>query len=177
MSGFPSALTYVGQHRLGNIPVGLILVVALVIIGQLFLRNARAARQLFYVGSNPAAATLSGISVTRVRLAAFIVVGIAAAAAGLISTARLDAAYPLAGAGTELRVIAACVIGGCSLTGGEGSVIGSFLGVIFMGLVTNAIILLNVNISWQGVAYGGVLIGAVALDQLGKRRRARLARL
>lgn len=173
LSGFPSAFLYVGQGRVAHIPVAIIVVVAAVTVGQLVLRRTRFARQLFYVGSNPQAATLSGISVTWVRLIAFVAVGAAAALAGLLSTSRLGAAYPLAGTGTELRVIAACVIGGCSLSGGEGSIVGSFFGVVFMGLVTNALVLLNINISWQGFAYGAVLILAVGLDQFGKRRRLR----
>lgn len=174
LSGFPASFTFVGQERIGQLPVVVLLVLVLVVIADLILRKSRAARSLFYVGSNEDAAALSGINVKKVRLVAFVLVGLAAALAGLIVASRLNAAYPLAGQGTELRVIAACVIGGCSLTGGEGSVIGSFLGVILLGLVNNAIVLLNISIAWQGAVSGGVLIVAVILNQYGKRRRARV---
>jgi ribose transport system permease protein len=95
-----------------------------------------------------------------------------AAFAGIIATARLSAAFPLAGAGTELRVISACVIGGASLAGGEGSVIGALLGVLLMALISNGLVLLNVSIYWQGIVTGVILISAVTLDTLSRRSRS-----
>ena len=172
-SGFPDAFLTLGQGSVYGLPVAVLIMLVGVIVGDQLLRRASAARLTYYVGSNAEAALLSGISVQRVRLAAFILVGVAAAIAGVIAAARLNAAFPLAGQGTELRVIAACVIGGCTLSGGQGSVLGSFLGVVLLGLVTNVLILMRVDVSWQGFVTGGILIAAVALDQLTKARTRR----
>jgi ribose transport system permease protein len=92
-----------------------------------------------------------------------------AALAGIVATARLSSAFPLAGAGTELRVISACVIGGASLAGGEGTILGSLLGVLLMALINNGLVLLNVSIYWQGIVSGLILIAAVSFDILSRR--------
>src|SRR5690606_32581280 len=99
------------------------------------LRRSRSLRLVYYVGSNKEAAALAGINVTRVRIFTFMLTATAAAFAGIVSTSRLSSAFPLAGKGTEMRVIAACVIGGASLNGGEGSILGSLLGVVLMALI------------------------------------------
>ena len=98
-------------------------------------------RQLYYVGGSEKAAKLSGINVDRVVFMTFIASGMFAALAGIISMARLTSGVPTAFVGVELRIIAACVIGGASLSGGEGTVAGALLGLIFMALVTNALTL------------------------------------
>jgi ribose transport system permease protein len=94
-----------------------------------------------------------------------------AALAGIIATSRLSSAFPLAGSGTELRVISACVIGGASLAGGEGTILGSLLGVLLMGLISNGLVLLNVSTYWQGIVSGTILIAAVTFDILSRQRK------
>jgi ribose transport system permease protein len=101
---------------------------------------------------------------------AFVVSGVFSAMAGIISMARLTSGVPTAFAGVELRIIAACVIGGCSLSGGEGTVAGALLGLIFMALVTNALTLFGVSIYWEGVVTGTILTTAVSLDMISRRR-------
>ena len=141
--------------------------IALVI--DILLRRGRTLRQLYYVGGNQKAARLSGIPVDRIILLAFIGTGIAAALGGIITMARLTSGIPTAYAGVELRVIAACVIGGMSLSGGEGTILGALLGLIFMALVSNAMTLLGVSVYWEGAITGTILIVAVAVDMLSRR--------
>lgn len=171
-TGLPKDFLVLGQGYQMGIPVSIWITGILVIIGDFLLRRARWLRLVYYVGNNKEAAALTGIKVRRVQIFTYMLVAAAAAFAGIISTSRLSSAFPLAGKGTELRVIAACVIGGCSLSGGEGSVFGAFLGVVLMGLINNALVLLNVSVYWQGIVSGLVLLGAVIFDIWSKRQQA-----
>jgi ribose transport system permease protein len=100
----------------------------------------------------------------------FVASGCFAAMAGILSMARLQSGVPTAFVGVELRIIAACVIGGMSLSGGEGSVTGALLGLVFMALVSNAMTLFGVSIYWEGVITGSILIAAVSIDMLSRHR-------
>jgi len=166
----PKGFAFIGQGSLFGVPLIIIYMVIIVVISDILLRRGRAFRQLYYVGSSPNAARLSGINVDRVVFLAFIGSGILTALAGVISMARLTSGVPTAFVGVELRMIAACVIGGCSLSGGEGSILGSLLGLIFMALVTNALTLFGVSIYWEGVVTGTILTLAVSFDMLSRRR-------
>lgn len=171
LASLPPAFLVLGQGYLLGVPIAVLITAVLVLIGDVLLRGTRWLRLVYYVGGNEQAAQLSGIAVDRVRIAAYILSGMMASFAGIIATSRLSSAFPQAGAGTELRVISACVIGGCSLAGGQGSVLGSLLGVILLALVNNGLVLLNVSIYWQGIVTGIILIGAVAFDVMNRRRR------
>lgn len=171
-TGLPDDFLVLGQGYQLGIPISIWIAAILVIVGDFLLRRARWLRLVYYVGNNKEAAALTGIKVRRVQIFTYMLVAAAAAFAGIISTSRLSSAFPLAGKGTELRVIAACVIGGCSLSGGEGSVFGAFLGVVLMALINNALVLLNVSVYWQGIVSGLVLLGAVIFDIWSKRQQA-----
>ena len=168
---FPSAFRFFGQGHVAGIPTPVVIAAAVIILGDFLLRRARWLRLVYYVGSNEEAAVLAGIPVERVKVLAYVACGVAAASAGILSAAYLGAAFPMAGKGAELRVISACVIGGCSLSGGEGSIIGSLLGVVLMALIGNGLVLLNVSLYWQDIVSGAILIAAVAIDVLGRRGR------
>src|SRR5262249_40026587 len=142
----------------------------IVLVADLALRHTRALRQLYFVGANDAAARLSGIPVDRVRVSAYVASSLLATLAGMLLASRLMAGTPTAGNALELQVLAAAVIGGASLRGGEGTVLGAFLGVIFVALINNAMIMLAVSIYWQMVVTGIVLTVAVALDMLVRGR-------
>jgi ribose transport system permease protein len=114
---------------------------------------------------------LSGIRVDALRVFTYMLSGALAALAGVLLAARLSTAVPTAGQGLELTVIAATVIGGASLAGGEGTVLGAVLGVAFLALIANSLTLLEVSIFWQEVTTGVVLVVAVSLDMLLRRRR------
>jgi ribose transport system permease protein len=166
----PQGFALIGQGSLFGVPLIIIYMVIIVVIADVLMRRGRAFRQLYYVGSSPNAARLSGINVDRVVFLAFIASGVLTALAGVISMARLTSGVPTAFAGVELRMIAACVIGGCSLSGGEGTILGSLLGLIFMALVTNALTLFGVSIYWEGVVTGTILTLAVSFDMISRRR-------
>jgi len=166
----PSDFAWLGQGNVGRIPVPFIILCVMVLVTDILLRKGRTLRQLYYVGGNQKAALLSGIPVNRIILFTFMGSGLAAALGGIITMARLTSGIPTAYAGVELRVIAACVIGGASLSGGEGTIIGALLGLVFMALVSNAMTMLGVSIYWEGVVTGAILILAVSLDMLSRRR-------
>ena len=166
----PLDFAWFGQGNVAGIPIPFIIMLILAIVTDVMMRRGRSLRQLYYVGGNIRAARLSGIQVNRVVLLTFIASGTFAALAGIISMARLTSGIPTAFAGVEMRVIAACVIGGMSLSGGEGSVLGALLGLVFMSLVSNAMTLLGMSIYWEGTVTGSILIAAVALDMLSHRQ-------
>jgi ribose transport system permease protein len=122
------------------------------------------------VGGNERAAAISGLDVGRIKLAVYTLAGGLAGAAGLLVAARLDSATPTAGVSYELDSIAAVVIGGTSLSGGRGSVLGTALGCLIIGVLNNGLVLLEVSPFWQQVVKGAVIIAAVALDRRGAER-------
>ncbi len=168
--GVPMSFAWVGQGSILGIPVPVLIMIIIVVIADILLRKGRALRQLYYVGGSEKAAKLSGINVERVVFFTFIASGMFAALAGIISMARLTSGVPTAFAGVELRIIAACVIGGASMSGGEGTIAGALLGLIFMALVTNALTLFGVSIYWEGVVTGTILTLAVSLDMISRRK-------
>ena len=166
----PLNFAWLGQGNVGGIPIPFIILCVMALVMDILLRKGRTLRQLYYIGGNQKAARLSGIPVDRIILLTFIGTGFAAALGGIITMARLTSGIPTAYAGVELRVIAACVIGGASLSGGEGTVIGALLGLVFMALVSNAMTMLGVSVYWEGVVTGAILIFAVAMDMLSRKR-------
>ncbi len=170
LSNFPENFLFIGQGYFSIVPVSVLLMLVLVFIADVLLRRARWLRLLYYIGGNERAAMLSGIPVDRIRILVYVFCASLAGFAGIIATSRLGSAFPLAGKGAELRVISACVIGGCSLKGGEGTVLGSLLGVLLMSIINDELVLLNVSIYWQSIISGVILIGAVTFDMLNQKR-------
>jgi ribose transport system permease protein len=152
-----------------NIPMPVWISGALVGIFVLLTRKTRFGRYVYAVGGNERAAHLSGLPVARIKIAVYTLAGLLAGAAGLIVTARLDSAQPNAGLGYELDSIAAVVIGGTSLSGGRGSVIGTVLGCLIIGVLNNGLFLLDVSPFWQQIVKGFVILAAVAIDKTSSR--------
>ena len=138
---------------------------AIVLVGSWLVSRTRFFRQFYFVGGNPRAAQLSGIRVDRLVLIGFIIMGALAGIAGVFGAARLNSAVVNAGVGIELKVITATVLGGASLKGGEGTIIGGILGVLFIALIENAMIINAIGVFWQGMVVGLVLLFAVSLDR------------
>ena len=126
-------------------------------------------RQFYYIGSNSQAADLVGINVDRMMVFGFVLMGALAGLAGTMLASRLSNAVVLAGVGTELRTITAAILGGASLYGGVGTIPGAFLGVLFMSLVLNGLIIARVPVFWQSIVVGVVLLSAIGVDQLARR--------
>ena len=128
-------------------------------------------RQFYYIGSSSQAADLVGIKVDRMMVFGFILMGALSGLAGTLLASRLSNAVVLAGVGTELRTITAAILGGASLYGGVGTIPGAFLGVLFMSLVLNGLIISRVPVFWQSIVVGVVLLIAIGVDQLARRSR------
>jgi len=157
-------------HALG-IPMPVWISAALVALFIVVTRRTRFGRHLYAVGGNERAASLSGLAVPRIKLIVYTLGGGLAAVAGLLVTARLDSATPNAGLGYELDSIAAVVIGGTSLSGGRGSILGTVLGCLIIGVLNNGLFLLDVSPFWQQVVKGFVILAAVAVDKASKAER------
>jgi ribose transport system permease protein len=170
LSGLPPSFGSIGSDRFHGIPYMVIVALVIVVVGDLALRHTHYFRQVYYIGSNENAARLSGIPVSRVKISAYMLTATLAALAGVIVSSRLMSGTPTAATGMELQVLAASVIGGASLTGGEGTVLGAFLGVFFVQIISNAMTILSVSIYWQQVVTGAILVTAVAADMLIRRR-------
>ena len=168
----PRDFTVIGQGTLAGIQYPIYIMLLVVIVGDLLMRNSKFFRQNYYVGGNEKAARLSGMNVDRVKIVNFCIVALLAGLAGLMITARFGAASVTVGNGIELRVITAAIIGGASLNGGEGSVLGAFLGALFMGVLANALNLLGVDVYWQNLVTGLILIIAVVINVLNERRKS-----
>jgi ribose transport system permease protein len=168
---FPEAFEVIGRGYLGPIPIPVVIMTVVVIAGHIFLSRTRIGRYIYYVGSNPTAARLSGLNVGRILILVYTVAGLLSGLAAVVLVSRLTSAQSNMGTGWELDAIAAVVIGGTSLAGGEGSVLGSLIGAALMGVIKNALILLGVNVYWQSVVIGIVIVLAVALDAWRQSRR------
>ncbi len=166
----PYLFQYIAGTRLfGVLPLIVIIWAALGVLIAAVLAYTRFGRSIYAVGGNPKSARLSGISVEQVQMLVYVISGVFASIGGLLLVTRLQAAIPAAGAGIELTVIAAVVIGGTSLFGGIGTIQGTFLGVLLVSLVSNAINLLGVPSSYDNIFSGCVIALAAIIDALRSR--------
>jgi ribose transport system permease protein len=147
-----------------GLPLPLYYVVTLYLITLVFLRFTVPGRMIYAVGGNESAARLSGIQVNRTRLLAFVLAGLTAAIAGVMTAARLNSGSPNYGVGTELQAIAAAVIGGASLTGGHGNIVSTLFGALTVAVVQNGLNLNAVPSSWQEITIGSIIVLAVGID-------------
>jgi ribose transport system permease protein len=160
------SIIFLGSGYLGPVPFSVILLIFLVILAGIFLKRTVPGRYIYAVGSNERSARLSGVPVNKIRVFVYAISGFFCALAGIILTGRLSTAATNIGIGTELDVIAAVVIGGASLQGGEGTVTGAIIGATIMAIVRNAFVLLHIPNHFQTITIGAVIILAVGLDQL-----------
>lgn len=168
--GLPEGYTAMGQGMFLGLQMPVYYMIFIVIVGSILLAKSRFFRQMYFIGGNQKAANLSGINVDRALIINFIVMGILSGIAGVVLTARLSSAVGTIGAGVELRVVTAVVIGGGSLSGGRGTVPGAIMGALFMGLLNNMMVIGGVNVYFQSIVIGIVLLGAVSLDVLLQKR-------
>ncbi|ELP61452.1 ABC transporter permease [Streptomyces turgidiscabies] len=170
LSGFGAGFAWLGGSRIAGIAAPVVIAVAVLVAGALFLALTPAGRHVFAIGVNREAAYLSGISVRRTPFALFVVTGVAAALAGAIKASVLDSAVGgTSGAGFELTVLTAVLLGGVALSGGSGSVLGVLLGVLFLGSLQNGLTLLDVPTFWQQMAQGTALVAGAALAHFAPR--------
>ncbi|PKM52130.1 MAG: sugar ABC transporter permease [Firmicutes bacterium HGW-Firmicutes-7] len=160
----PVQFKQLSASNVGGIPVLIILVIILYIIGHYVLKYTVYGRKIYAVGGNPEAARVSGINVKLIIMSTFVVSGLISSFAGILQTARMNSFWASMGTGFEFSAIAAVVIGGTSLSGGVGTLGGTFVGVLIMGVINNALNLWGVSANWQEVARGAIIFIAVMLD-------------
>ena len=169
--GLSGAFRNVGEGQIGPIPMPLLYLIVIAVLGHLTLSRTRLGRYAYAIGSNEDAARLSGISTTRVLLGVYVICAALAGFGGMIAASRVHSGQPNYGIGLELDVIAACVIGGASLFGGQGTIGGTIIGALLMALIRNGAVLLNITF-YQPVIIGVIIWLAVWWDQV---RRSRMA--
>jgi ribose transport system permease protein len=152
-----------------RIQVPVVILVAVFVVFAVVMRYTVFGRTVYAIGANPVAARLTGIHTKRTIFILFVISGLACALSGLILDSQLASASPTAATGLELSVITAVVLGGATLSGGEGTVLGTALGVLVIGVLNNGLVLQSVNPFWQDVAQGALLIAAVSFDRVRSR--------
>lgn len=165
ITGLPDAFVYLGAGEIGRVPVPVILMVAVFVISYIILSQTVLGRYVYAIGGNEEAARLSGVNVPFYKALVYIISGTLAAVSAVILTARLNSAQPTAGAAFELDAIAAVVLGGTTLAGGEGGLGGTLLGAFIIGVLNNGLNLLDVSSFYQQVVKGMVILLAVLLDR------------
>lgn len=160
----------IGTGNFVGIPVPVWIAAAIVLLAVFITQKTKLGRYIYAIGGNETAAKLSGIRINKVKLAVYGIGGALAALGAVIVTSRLDSAQPNAGISYELDAIAAVVIGGTSLNGGKGTVWGTVIGAVIIGVLNNGLVLLNVSPFWQQVVKGGVILLAVIIDKVGEKK-------
>lgn len=176
ISGFPESLRRLATGSVVGVPAPVLLMLALYVVAYVVLTRTVVGRHVYAIGSNEEATTLAGIRVGLHKVLVYAISGLSAGVCATLLLARLNTAQPIAGVGYELDAIAAVVIGGTSLLGGSGSVIGTLIGALIMSVLRNGLNLLGVSSYLQQVAIGLVIIVAVVIDMALRRRLQRSSR-
>lgn len=170
ISKLPEKFVEIGNGKLGFIPIPVIITVIVLIIAIYVLTQTRFGRYLYALGGNEDSARLSGINTTKIKTLVYVISGFASSIAGVIIASRIGSASPNAGTGFELDAIAAVVIGGTSLAGGEGRITGTIIGALIIGVLNNGLNLMNVSPFYQSIVKGLVILIAVLLDKKSRKK-------
>ncbi len=166
IQGLPYWFNAIGQSKLLGIQMPIWYMLCIVALFMFLTRKTTFFKRYFYIGGNERAAYLSGIDVKKMKLYSYVLISGLAGIAGILLASRLGAALPTAGRGMELKVITAVILGGASLAGGTGKIIGALLGALFMGLIGNIMVISRISGYWQEIILGIILILAVWIDRL-----------
>lgn len=167
---FPPSLLYIADGRVVGVPIPILIALVATCVVWLGLRYTVAGRGFYALGGNEEAARLSGVGIAQARLLPYIISGVCCAIAGIIFAARVGAAPPGAGQGYELNAIAAVVIGGTPLTGGQGRIIGTAIGAVLIAVIQNGLTILNVDPYWHGIIVGAIIVVAVMISNYRRKR-------
>ncbi len=165
----PPEFLVMGQGSILAVPIPILIMLLCAVVIGVFLKSTQSGRYIYAIGGNEEAALYSGVHVVKVKILVYSLCGLFAGIAGVLFTSRFGVGQSTSGLGYELDVIAAAVIGGVSLSGGRGTILGAIIGSLLMGILRNGLVLLNVSAYWQQVAIGLVIILAVVLDRKTKR--------
>jgi len=168
---FESPLNWLGAGYIGPVPVCVVLMFLIMFAGSVFAKYTETGRGLYAIGNNERAANLSGINTRKLKLLSYIITSILSALVGIIVAGNLSIADPSLGIGYELDIIAAVVIGGVAMSGGEGHIWGSLIGAGIMGILKNSFILLGISSYWQSIVIGVVIVAAITVDIVRGRKR------
>ncbi len=166
IGSLPDSFKFIGLGTVLGIPTPILLMVVLAAIAIFFLNKTVIGRRIYAIGGNEEGARLSGVNVNRIKRMVYTICGLTASVSGIAMAARLGVGQSTAGIGYEMDAIAATVIGGASLAGGSGSIVGAIIGAAIMGVLRNGLVLLDVSAYWQQTVIGVVIILAVTLDNL-----------
>lgn len=166
ISGLPDDFKRISQGRLfDKVPYPVLIAIAVGVIGHIVLTKTKYGRALFAVGGNEETAYLSGINVKRISMSVQILVSVLAVFVGILLASRFSSAQPAAGTGTEMTILAAVIIGGTSMFGGKGTIVGTAIGCLMLAVISNGLIMIKVSSYWQTLIFGFILLFSVALDQ------------
>ncbi len=174
ISGFDDGYRWWGTGAIAGVPVPVVIFAVVALIGHITLRHTRYGRQVYAVGGNAEAARLSGINVKAIIVSVYAIVGFLAGLSGFLLSARLGSSEAVAGVNYELRVIASVVIGGASLAGGSGSIRGTLIGALLIGVLSNGLVIMHVSSYFQQVVIGLIIVAAVAFDSYTKSHRGKV---
>ncbi len=176
ISVFPDVIRFIGNGKIANIiPIPIVIAIALVIIASFVLDSTKFGRYVLSLGSNREALRLSGVNVKKVEISVYVISSLVCAIGAIILIGKLNVSQPVAGEGYEMDAIAAAIIGGTSIYGGEGKVSGTFVGALLVGTIRNGLNLLNIPSSVQPVVIGAAIVAAVFYDKI-KNRKSSLAK-
>ncbi len=176
VSGLTDTFNYIGQGEIFKvmpvpnqpdmgIPIPILILLAVAIVAHIMLNNTRFGRHIYAIGGNEQAARISGLNVGRIKIGVYTIAGLLAGLAGLVLTSRIGSGQAGLGVGYELDAIAAAVIGGVSLSGGIGTIWGTMVGALIIGVLNNGLDLLNVSAYWQTIVKGSIIVAAVIIDE------------
>lgn len=166
LASIPTTFKAFAKGDIVGIPNLFIIGLIFIIVFDFLMRRNIIFRKYYFVGGNERTAYRAGIKVNLFKFFSYVATGLFASIAGILLVSRLGSAFPHTGLGTEMRVISACIIGGCSISGGKGTVLGSFLGVMLLAVINNILVLLGIQVEWQGIVSGTILILAVLSDAI-----------
>lgn len=169
ITGFSNRMSFIGTGWFLGIPMPVWISAAAVAGAVVLTRKTRLGRYIYAIGGNETAAILSGVKIRKVKMIVYAAAGALSAIGGIIITSRLDSAQPNAGSGFELDSIAAVVIGGTSLSGGKGTIMGTVQGALIIGILNNGLVLLDVSPFWQQVIKGLVILAAVMIEKINSK--------
>ncbi len=171
--GFPPDIHWIGKGSVLSIPTPAIIMFIMFIIGYLFLEKTRYGTYIYGVGGNEEATRLSGVNPKMIKYIVYAANGFLAGLSGIILMSRVNGGQPKGGDGYEMDVITSVILGGVSMSGGEGQIGFVLIGVFFMGVLKNGLIMMNVSDYWQQVVSGIVLVAAVAFDRIMQKQKAK----
>jgi len=170
IGNLPKGISYIGSGHIAGVPVPVVIFISVIMVAYFLLNNTNFGRQIYAVGGNRVSSWLSGINVKSRELSVYVISGFLAGLAGLVTMARVMSASMVTVSGLELDSIAGVVIGGISLMGGKGSIIGVVIGTMILGVISNGMTIFAVNPASQDMVKGGIILGAVAADYMRRRR-------